>query len=154
MKGSALKSSTLEPALKDYTSKMIDAIIFKKANYKEIYISFIKEVLDIKDINRWASKKTITERTAASERLNETKVMDAIKNDEIVKGDKVYVYVKDDETLALVKYFNKDYSVDKYLDKVFQCTKRFETILPVKELFLNYALKKNKKALEEIRLQC
>ena len=62
----------------------------------------------------------------------------------------MYVYFKPDDSLGLASQFDGTYNVDKMLKKCYDTVCVFETILPVKELFLNYSLKKNKKALEEL----
>ena len=150
LKGSAFKSSTLEVALKEFLNEMIDAMLHDKTNYGEIYLKYVREILDIKDIKRWASKKTISSKTLTSERANETKIKDTIKDTDYREGDKIYVFFKENCELCLVENFSGDYNKDKMLLKLYKATERFETILPVKELFINYSLKKNRKLLDEI----
>ena len=150
IKGSAFKSSTLEIALKEFLNEMIDAMLHDRNNFDEIYIKYVKEILDIKDIKRWASKKTISSKTLTSERKNETRIKDTITDTDYREGDKIYVFFKENGELSLIEKFDGDYNKDKMLLKLYKATERFETILPVKELFVNYSLKKNKKLLEEI----
>ena len=150
IKGSAFKSSTLEIALKDFLNEMIDAMLHDKTNYNEIYMKYVKEILDVKEIKRWASKKTISSKTLTSERANETKIKDTIANTDYREGDKIYVFFKENNGLCLVEKFEGDYNKDKLLSKLYKATERFETILPVKKLFINYSLKKNKKLLENL----
>lgn len=150
LKGSSLKSSKMEPALKLLQKELIDAIIFDKQNYTEIYHKYILEALNVKDISRWASKKSISEKTMTSERANETKIMDALADKEFSEGDKVYLFFLPDESLACVEDFDGSYNVDKLLEKCYKTCEIFKNVLDTKSLFVNYKLKKNKKALEEL----
>lgn len=149
-KGSSLKSSTLEIALKEFLQEIIQSILNDQTNYVEIYNKYIKEINNIQDIKRWASKKTISEKTLTSERANETKIMDAIKDSDYREGDKVYVYFKSDGSLSLIERFDGDYDKDAFYKKLYNTALRFETIMNCKELFLNYSLKRNKIKLEEV----
>lgn len=149
-KGSSLKSSTLEPALKDFLSEIIDAILHDQNNFQEIYFKYVREVSNISDMKRWASKKTLTEKTYKSERTNETNILNAIEGTEYVEGDKVYLYFKNDKDLALVERFDGVYDHDRYYDKLFKATERFSTIMNTKALFPNFKLKKNKLLLQKV----
>ncbi len=88
--------------------------------------------------------------TYNSTRANETKVIDAIQGTEYKSGDRIYVFITPEEKLCLTERYEGRYNIDAYLEKAFKTTKRFETILPVKEMFLNYSLKRNKKVLEKL----
>lgn len=144
-KGSALKSSQLEIALREFLEKIIDAIIFEKYNYKEIYESYVKEILEMKDIKRWASKKTISEKTLTSERTNEARIRQAIEGTEYKEGDKVWVYFLEDGNLNIVEKFNNDCDKIVMLKKLYNTCKRFKPIMNIDEHFINYSLKKNQK---------
>jgi len=143
IKGSALKATGKEKALKEFIREIINTILNHKTNYTEIYHKYVKEANDIKDINRWASRKTISEKTKLSKRTNETKIMDAIEGTSYAEGDRVYVYFKDDESLGLVENFDGSYNKSKMIKKVFETSRTFSDILPVKDLFINYSLQKN-----------
>lgn len=145
VKGSAFKSSTLEPVIKNLINELVDAMIEnQQENLVFIYHKYIKMVDNIIDIKPWAKKMTLSPTTFKSTRKNETKVIDAIKDTEYGSGDRIYVYSRPDDTLQLAEKFDGVYDKDTYYDKLFKATQRFQTILPVKELFLNYSLKKNK----------
>lgn len=150
VKGSALKDGKKEVALKEFLNKIIDSIIEERYNYTEIYNSYVKEIMNVTDIKRWASRKTLTDKIFNAERLNEQKVKDAIEDTEYVEGDRVWTFFKEDESLELVENFNGDYNKDRLLRKLYNTAKVFESIMPVKELFLNYGLKRNKELLKEI----
>lgn len=153
IKGSSLKSATLEPILKLMLGEFIESLISDEPveSLQAIYTKYIKMSLNIPDIKPWGKKMSLSPTTFNSTRRNETKVIDAIKGSEYVSGDRIYVYSRPDDTLQLVERFDGEYDVDKYLVKLYKTTERFETILPVKELFPNFALKKNKKLLEELK---
>ena len=148
-KGSSLKSSTIEPALKSFLNEIIEAMVFQKGNYQDIYNRYVKEVNNIKDIKRWASKKTISEKTLKSERTNESKIRDAIEGEEFVEGDKIYCYFKSDGSLGLAEKFDGDYDKMKLLEKLYKTTERFSTVLG-EDVFINYKLKRNQKVLEQL----
>lgn len=149
-KGSAIKASTKPPALKEFIKRMIGSILEGKTDYTEIYTSYIKEVGNITDIKRWATRKTISDKVLESERTNEAKVRDAIEGTEIVEGDRIWVYYKEDNSLSLIEKFDGNYNKERLLKNVYDTAKIFDTVLDCKELFPNYALKKNKAKLEEL----
>lgn len=98
-KGSSLVSGGKEPALLEMIEK-IGLSLLNGINYPElekIYLEYIKEAQNVRDINRWAVKKTVTKPVLESEtdpeaRTNELKVLRAIKHLNPQEGDKVYVY--------------------------------------------------------------
>lgn len=148
-KGSALKDAKKEPALKEFLFNVIESIIRGEDRVVEIYQTYVKEAAQIQDIKRWASKKTISAKVMTSDRANETKILDAVSGTEFSEGDRIYVYYKSDDSLGLVEKFDGDYNKDKLIEKVFKTAQTFANIIP-KEVFVNYKLKKNKKALEEL----
>ena len=150
IKGSALKTPNKEPALKEFTTKLINSILEDKNNYTDIYNEYVKEILAIKDINRWATKKTVSDKTLESERSNESRIRDAFAGEEVSEGDRLYMFFREEKVLSLVKNFDGVYCREKLLKKLFQTAQIFDTILNTDELFINYSLKRNKKALDEI----
>lgn len=152
IKGSGLKSSKTELAIKDFHNELIKAIIDDKPHtyFIEIYTRYITETMNVSEIKRWSSKKTITKKVMTSERTNETKIKDAIVGSEYQEADKVYVYFKEDKSLALAENFDGNYDKKKLLKRMHDVTKIFTNILPVKDLFPNYSLKKNSKILETL----
>jgi len=153
IKGSALKATLKEKALQEFLKNTIQIIldnidmeiIHKKTI--ELYDNYVKEIMSITDITRWASKKSITDKVLKNERTNEAKVREAIEDTEYVEGDKIYIYFREDGSISLVENFKNDHDRSKLLKKLYSTSETFETILPVKELFKNYSLKKNYKLL-------
>lgn len=149
-KGSALRSPTLEPALKEFLNKVIDSILQDKQDYDKIYFEYVKEAIDVKDIKRWSTRKTISEKTLESERTNESRIRDAIEGSEYVEGDRAYFFFTSNGELSLIENYKGDYNRDKMLGKLYKCSQRFNTVLNTKDLFLNFSLKRNSKKLKEI----
>lgn len=150
IKGSALKASTKPPALKEFIKRVIDSIINHREDYIEIYNSYVKEISNITDIKRWASRKTISDKVLEGERTNETRIRDVLKDTEYVEGDKIYTFYKDSNTLELVERFNGVYDKERLYGSLNDTAWVFETILDCEHLFPNYKLKKNKKLLEAL----
>lgn len=153
LKGSSLKSSTLEPMIKGMVTEMIEAIVFDKVSeLKDIYHKYIKLASNIKDIKPWAKKVSLSATVFKSERANETKIVDAIEGSEYVEGDKVWLYYTPEGKLKLVERFEDDYDRDVFYEKLFKASQRFSTIMDTKSLFLNYSLKRSKPLLEKVLL--
>lgn len=151
-KGSALRSSKMEPALREFLDECIKQLVHDEPQEKlvETYNKYLKEALAVKDIKRWASKKTLTKKVETSERTNETKIKDAIAGSEYKEADKVYLYFKPDQSLALAEHFDGVYNIDRLLEKLFKTTQVFKNIIDTKSLFKNYKLKKWKKELHDL----
>ena len=150
IKGSALKDSKKEIAIREFTSKIIESLLHDRNDFNEIYNEYIKEIYNIKEIKRWSSKKTITEKVLTSERTNETKIFDAIAGTDYKSGDKCYMFFKTDCSLCLAENFTGDYNPSKLLEKLYKSTKVFAPVLNVADLFINYALKRNRDNLNNI----
>lgn len=150
-KGSALKDSKKEDALKDFMNDIIKTIVFKKFEYEKIYTKYVKEILNVTDMKRWSSKKTITSKVINAERTNEQKVLDALDGVDYQEGDKVWMYFRKDGSLGIAENFDGNYDEMKLLEKLFKTAKVFDNILPTSELFPNLKLKKNSGLLEKYR---
>lgn len=110
VKGSAFKTSTKERALAEFMQKIVDSLIISDdiEPIIEIYHDYVKEILNLQDINRWTKKITVTssvlnakghelltdeEKKEEGIRKNETEVWDAIKYRELNQmGDKLYIF--------------------------------------------------------------
>ena len=156
LKGSGLKATTKEPALKEFMKATIESIVYDRNDFQELYHKYVREIMAITDIKRWASRKTISEKILTSTRKNETKVMDAMEGEEYSPGDRRYFFFlpapegSKENALEIIENFKGIYSHDRLLKKLHDTSKIFSTILPVKDLFINYSLKKNKALLEEL----
>lgn len=149
-KGSAIKASQKEKALKEFIKRIIDNLIQDKTNHVELYNEYVKEIKNIKDIDRWCTRKTITNKTLTNERSNEKKVRDAIEGSDIKEGDRAYFFFKEDLSLDLMERFNGNYSRDKLYGKLYDTVMIFENVIDT-NIFINYKLKRNKVLLENIK---
>lgn len=147
-KGSSIKATTKEPALQQFIKDIIDSILNDKRNYLEIYNNYIKEIINIKDIKRWCSKKTVTSKVMQNTRTNEVKIRDSIAGSEYKEGDKIYTFYNNKDELILAENFNNDYNKIKLLGKLYKTTKTFESIID-ESIFINYSLKKHNKYLND-----
>ena len=116
--------------------------------HQEIYDEYVQEILTLDDINRWASKKTITSKVLNPKRTQERKVLAAIKDKEVQEGDKIYTYFKSDDSVGLAENFDGDHSEDKMFQKLFNTSKVFAGVID-KKIFINYKLKGNKALLQK-----
>lgn len=142
-KGSGVKATMKELALREFIKRIIDEILNETNRFTEVYTEYVKEIMDIKDISRWSSKKTITPAVLNAKRLNEQKVKDAIVGTEYGEGDKIRVYFKSDDSLCLQEKFDGDYNKPRMLEKLYDTALLFDTILVTEDLFVNHSLVKN-----------
>lgn len=176
LKGSSLRDQKKEPALKEMLNEMIDSLVHDKASLLDIYHKYIKECLDIKNIARWATKKSVSKAILKcakdpEARLNERKVYDAIKDIKVQEGDKVHLYPailfehseftqlkngkikekKHKETgLKRIDIWNKDHDVEKLIERVYSTIEILSGVLNMEE-FIDYTLVKNKVLLDNIK---
>ena len=174
-KGSSLMDQKKEPALKELLFKAIDDIMFHESkNLQEIYQTYVKEAMNIKDISRWSVKKTVTEKVFSSSRANETKVVDAISDEDVNMGDKVWLYSAIDGVkqamskgepvfykksgepklvpntiLKLQNQWVGDENKNHYVSRVFKTLMILENILD-KSQFIDYSKKGNIKKLDKL----
>lgn len=159
IKGSALKASTKSAALKKMIGDVINALVYiedteaAKLKIQEIYVSYIKKAASVQsseDMRQFAARKTISSTMMESTRTNETKVMDALKGAKYVEGDRVWTFYLPDDSLCLTENFSGEYNKPRLYKNIYDTISVFDTVLPVKELFLNYALKKNLPLVENL----
>lgn len=149
-KGSALKASTKEPALQEFIQDIINSILEDKHDYTSIYERYVREILDIQDIARWGTRKTITEKILNPQRTNEEKIKLAIQGKELVEGDRAYFYFDEEENLRLIEDFDGNYNKPRLFEKLYKTALVFSSIIDIKKYFINYKLKRNTPLLEEI----
>lgn len=150
IKGSALKATMKEPALCEFLDRAINSLLNgEKDRLVRIYKDYVREILNVQDISRWASKKTVTDKVLNPKRTNEQIILDAIGKKHVQEGDKIHVFYDTKNTVCLVENFNGQYDVDRLLEKLFKTVSILSPVLDQGQ-FLNYKLKKNKDALEVI----
>ena len=66
IKGSATKDSKKEPALKEMMANMVDAMVYNRLEeIPLIYKKYVQEAMNVTDIMRWSTKKTISDKVLA-----------------------------------------------------------------------------------------
>lgn len=150
IKGSALKATNKEPALQELIREIITSLMgISNEPLVQLYNKYIHEIFNLKDISRWCTKKTITDKVLNPERTNEQKVLDAIDVTEVQEGDKIYTYFDTEGNLKLRDNFNRDHNVDKLLEKLYKTLQIFENVVDM-TVFPNYKLKKHKVMLQTL----
>lgn len=118
----------------------------KRIRLVEMYNGYVKEAATVsspEEMRRFAARKTLSSTMMESERTNETKVMDALKGSDYVEGDRLWTFYLPDNRLCLIENFSGEYNKPRLYKNIFDTAKVFDGVIPVKEMFLNYALKKN-----------
>lgn len=149
IKGSGLRDTKREAALREMISKIIDSLLFEETNLLDIYNRYIKEAMNVTDIKRWAAKKTITASVLDPQRTNEQKVLDALKDSEYSEGDKRWFFFTEDDSLCLVERFTGSYNRLRLVEKVYKTISIFSSVIDISQ-FPKYHLKKNKALLENL----
>lgn len=179
-KGSSLTDGKKEPALLEMIEKvglsLLDGIDYDKL--LSIYNSYIVESQNVKDISRWAVKKTVTKPILEcvnnpEARTNELKVFEAIRHLNPQEGDKVYVYntiygmkqeIKKGELvfkkdgspkmvenciLKTIDMYDNDIDKEKLLDRIFSTIDIFKSVIDISK-FIDYTKKVNKGLLTKL----
>jgi hypothetical protein len=147
LKGSGLKATTKEKALRRFIKEVIDLLLKdRKDHIYCIYTKYAHEILSLKDISDWCSKKTVTKAVLGAERTNEKRVLEALRGSDFNEGDKVYMFFKTPEELCLRENFSGEYDVDTLLGKLYDTLSIFDKIIDI-DCFPNFSLKRNKSLL-------
>jgi DNA polymerase elongation subunit (family B) len=151
-KGSAIKASTKSIALKEFIKRILDCLLYNKSvdDIREIYLQYAREIKNVKDIKRWAARKTLSNTMQESDRTNETKVLKALEGSEYREGDRFWIYYKPDDSIGLVENFDGQYNAIRLYKNLYDTIKIFDTVIPVKENFVNLSLKRSQKTIEEL----
>jgi len=143
IKGSALKATMKEPALKEFINDTIEILLTGNFLHPaNVYDAVAKEIGSIKDIARWSSKKTITDKVLNPKRTQEERILASLNGKKVQEGDKIHVFFKTKTELCLAENFDGEYDLDKMYEKLFKTVKVFENVLDMGD-FPNYKLKKN-----------
>lgn len=150
LKGSSIKSSTLEPILKTMLGEMIDLILDDRFDdLRRLPQKYIDMANNITDIGPWCSKKTLSPTTYNSTRKNETDIIKATEGKEYKSGDRIYLFTKSAvvetgevykrtglpktkkvKVLSLKEDFAGDYDIDHYIKRIKAVADRFKPVLP------------------------
>lgn len=183
-KGSSIRDQKKEPAMREMMDQFISAMIHgKQETLPDIYKKYVMEALNLTDINRWCSKKTITEAITKcgnpkeKVRKQEKDIWDALKNeDDKQEGNKIYLYpvilgtqtipggvsektgkpLKDKVVEITGLKLAKNWNHDHDVERlVDRCYATVKIFESVIDMdnFIDYTKKKNKALLEELRAE-
>lgn len=131
IKGSSLKATTKEKALKRFIDDVINLLLKdKKSQMIYLYMKYAKDITNIKDISDWCTKKTVTKSVLSGSTPAQENVRDAL-NDEVNEGDKVFMFFKNEEELCLRENFDGTYSKERLLGKLYDTLCVFENVVDV-----------------------
>jgi DNA polymerase elongation subunit (family B) len=171
IKGGSILDSKKEPALQEMMKEVIDALL-DNTDVMSIYHKYVKEAANIQDISRWCVKRTVSSKVLNSDRTNEQKIFDAIRDIDYREGDKVYLYqvidgqkqkvdkgelvflksgepkMIDNCVLRLKEKFDGSYDLWHYIERVFKTMEIFDTVIDMDKI-VNYSLKKNRQLVED-----
>ena len=145
IKGSSLKATMKEPALRQFIDGVIMNLLHgRKDKLYDLYDLYARAISFISrdNIDQWASKKTITKAVLNPERTNEARVKEALRGRKVEEGDKIFVFFQTPEKLTLVEDFNGNYDKATLYKKLYKTLEIFSTLIDV-DIFPNYSLKRN-----------
>lgn len=149
IRGSSLKATMKEPALREFIKETIECLIKgRKDLIYDIYISYATWIhaIDHNDIAKWCSKKTITKAVLNPTRTNEQRIKDAITKP-VEEGDKIFVFFEASDRLAMVDDFKGTFCSNTLYKKLYKTLEIFDTIIDV-DVFPNFALRRNEDRIE------
>lgn len=143
-KGSSLKSSKIEPAIRKYQERCLRALLkFTDEKVPDIYLEECRKLATLETIEDWSSRKALSEKTFNSSRKNERSLREAVAGSGAVIGDRVQVYFDVNNNLKLVESYDPaapDHNLPRLLKKLFTSSKLFDTVLPDFGSRTNYGL--------------
>lgn len=143
-KGSALKATTKENALKRFVQEIIEMLLADRQDrIYSVYMKHAKAILSLTDISEWCSKHTVTKSVLTGKGTTQVRIREALKGRSVQEGDKVYMFFKTESERCLLENFDGKYDADILLGKLYDTLCIFETVIDVK-LFPNLTLKRNK----------
>ena len=129
-KGNSLLAPMKEPALREFISRVVDALLSGATDIQEVEAEYIKEIespwLDIK---RWASRRSITEAVLDPARTNERRVLEAIDGTDYQAGDKINVYFTESGALKLAEHWAGDHDKKRLIQKLKKTKAIFKGVL-------------------------
>jgi DNA polymerase elongation subunit (family B) len=145
LKGSALKATKKEPALKKFLRDVIDLLLTdRKDQVLFHYLNMVNEIENITDITPWCFKATVTRKVLEPTTVFNKKILDAIGDYPVSEGDKVYLFYKTDGSLCLRENFAGEFDIDRFYKKLRDTMEVFEHVFDV-ELFPDLSLRRNQK---------
>lgn len=153
IKGSALKASKKEPALRLFIRDVIDLLLKdKKEQVIFVYLQKAIEIGKLTDITPWCFKATVTKKVLEPTTTFNKKVLDAIGRRPVSEGDKVYLFYKEDGSLCLRENFSGEFDRFKLLGKLRDTIEVFGNVFDV-NLFPDLKIKRNEELLSSLGIQ-
>lgn len=115
-----------------------------------IYHEYVREIVNMKSIERWSARKTISQAVLNPEHTTQKKIAAALEGTDYQQGDKRQMYFKNDDTLALEGTFTGDHNQGRLLSKLYKTICIFKPVLDISK-FLNYSLKRNEHLLIDFK---
>jgi len=151
VKGSALKATTKEKALKRFLDEIIQLLIQDKQDrIRDLYFKYASQIFNLSDMSDWCTKHTITKAVLTGKGTAQVRIREALKGRPVQEGDKVYQFVKTEGVRSTLENFDGIYCIDTLLGKLYDTLCVFETILDV-SAFPDLTKKKNQQYLEGLK---
>lgn len=150
IKGSALKATKKEPALKRLIVDVIDLLLKdRKEQVLFFYLEKVREIINLTDIGPWCFKATVTKKVLEPTTTFNQKIKDAIGKRAVSEGDKVYLFFNSNDELSLREDFNNNVDKNKLIGKLRKTIEVFGNVFDV-ELFPDLTLKRNRELFEKL----
>ena len=151
IKGSALKSSKIEPGIKSFHNRCIRALLsLSDEPLVDAYKNICRDLASLNSVAEWSSKKTISEKTVTgSKKMKKdgtypvNKMLNALKGTHFQLGDKFNFYTTNVGTLKLEEHYdpvNPDHDLKKLLAKIYKAAAVFDNVSPELKARTNYGL--------------
>ena len=150
IKGSSLKATMKEPALKEFIGETLELLLKgQKDKLITLYNDYATMIYTMTDIAPWCSRKTVTRAVLDAGRTQEARILDAIGNKPVSEGDKIHVFFETKTKLSLLENYSGLFCYETLLGKLYNTVKIFENVIDV-DMIPNYKLKRNKDLLTTI----
>lgn len=151
LKGSSVCDSKKEPIILELINKIAHLLLdSERPDLLGLYQEYVIKSQNLQDISHWATKKTITKSVLEPTRLNEQKVLDALRGKEVHEGDKIHVYYDAQDQLQLVENWTPGTeSKSRLIKRIYDTFKIFQELIPFDE-FTKYHLKTKQKELDSL----
>jgi hypothetical protein len=153
IKGNSLKATKKEPALREFIQEVVNLLLKdKKDQVLFLYLEYVRKIINLKDIQPWCFKATITKKVLDPETAFNQKILKAVQNTPVSEGDKVHLFYKEDESLCLREKFTGEFNRKRLLGKLKASIKIFRNVMDV-SLFPDMRLKRNGIHLAKMTIQ-
>lgn len=142
VKGSGLKATTKEKALRSFINEVIQMLLTDRTDeILELYFAKAREILSLKDMSEWSTKHTITKAVLEGKGTAQVRIREALKGRPVQDGDKLFLFFKSPTERCLVEDFDGTYDASILLGKLYDTLCMFETVLDIKQ-YPNLTLKR------------